>query len=108
MENKENIPQEGDFKIKKRPKKLSNNKPESNKIDLSKKPDAKETEVAKIDLNKNKEEAIQTQSANDSNVIVEEKKDETKRERERRPPTCCCRPILNSQEMNASTIHRKT
>ena len=77
MENKENIPQEGDFKIKKRPKKLSNNKPESNKIDLSKKPDAKETEVAKIDLNKNKEDAIQTQSANDSNVIVEEKKDET-------------------------------
>ena len=77
MENKENIPQEGDFKIKKRPKKLSNNKPESNKIDLSKKPDIKETEVAKIDLNKNKEDAIQTQSANDSNVIVEEKKDET-------------------------------
>ena len=77
MENKENIPQEGDFKIKKRPKKLSNNKPESNKIDLSKKPDVKETEVAKIDLNKNKEDAIQTQSANDSNVIVEEKKDET-------------------------------
>ena len=77
MENKENIPQEGDFKIKKRPKKLSNNKQESNKIDLSKKPDVKETEVAKIDLNKNKEDAIQTQSANDSNVIVEEKKDET-------------------------------
>ena len=77
MENKENIPQEGDFKIKKRPKKLSNNKPQSNKIDLSKKPDVKETEVAKIDLNKNKEDAIQTQSANDSNVIVEEKKDET-------------------------------
>jgi len=77
MENKENIPQEGDFKVKKRPKKLSNNKPESNKIDLSKKPDVKETEVAKIDLNKNKEDAIQTQSTNDSNVIVEEKKDET-------------------------------
>tara|TARA_R110001592_G_scaffold310658_2_gene585292 strand:+ start:2639 stop:3835 length:1197 start_codon:yes stop_codon:yes gene_type:complete len=75
MENKENIPQEGDFKIKKRPKKLSNNKPESNKIDLSKKQEVKETEVAKIDLNKNKEDAVQTQITDDSNVIVEEKKD---------------------------------
>ena len=74
MENKENIPQEGDFKIKKRPKKLSNNKPESNKIDLSKKLEVKETEVAKIDLNKNKEDAVQTQITDDSNVIVEEKK----------------------------------
>ena len=81
MENKENIPQEGDFKMKKRPKKLSNNKPESNKIDLSKKPEVKETEPAKIDLNKNKEDAVQTQSTNDSNVIVEEKKNETSSEK---------------------------
>ncbi len=81
MENKENIPQEGDFKMKKRPKKLSNNKPQSNKIDLSKKPEVKETEPAKIDLNKNKENAVQTQSTNDSNVIVEEKKNETSSEK---------------------------
>ena len=61
MENKENIPQEGEFKMKKRPKRLSNTKEEvTNKIDLSKK----------------QEDAIQTQETNDSNVIVEEKKDE--------------------------------
>jgi hypothetical protein len=76
MENKENISQEGDFKIKKRPKKL-NKKPKTNKIDLSKTQEKKETEVAKIDLNKNKEDAIQTPSTNDSNAIVEEKKNET-------------------------------
>ena len=61
MENKENIPQEGEFKMKKRPKRLSNSKEEvANKIDLSKK----------------QEDAVQTPSADDSNVIVEEKKDE--------------------------------
>ena len=48
---------------------------EANKIDLSKKQEVKETEVAKIDLNKNKEDAVQTQITDDSNVIVEEKKD---------------------------------
>lgn len=61
MENKENVPQEGEFKMKKRPKRLSNSKKEvTNKIDLSKK----------------QEDAVQTQETNDSNVIVEEKKNE--------------------------------
>jgi hypothetical protein len=61
MENKENIPQEGEFKMKKRPKRLSNSKEEvANKIDLSKK----------------QEDAVQTPETNDSNVIVEKKKDE--------------------------------
>lgn len=61
MENKENVPQEGEFKMKKRPKRLSNTKEEvTNKIDLSKK----------------QEDAIQTPSADDSNVVVEEKKNE--------------------------------
>ncbi len=80
MENKENIPQEGDFKIKKRPKKL-NKKPKTNKIDLSKTQEKKETEVAKIDLNKNKEDAVQKQQSNVSDVIVEEKKNETSGEK---------------------------
>jgi len=61
MENKENVPQEGEFKMKKRPKKLSN---------------SKETVSNKIDLSKKQEDAVQTPSADDSNVIVEEKKDE--------------------------------
>ena len=81
MENKENIPQEGEFKMKKRPKKLSNNKPQSNKIDLSKKEKTKESEISKIDLSKKQENAISTQKADDSNVIVEEKKDEASGEK---------------------------
>lgn len=64
MEQKENIPQEGEFKMKKkpgRPKKLAN----------------KKVETPKMDLNKKEEDAIQTQETSDSDVVVEEKKDET-------------------------------
>ena len=81
MEKKENIPQEGEFKMKKRPKKLSNNKPQPNKIDLSKNEKTKESEISKIDLSKKQENAISTQKADDSNVIVEEKKDEASGEK---------------------------
>ena len=66
MEEKEkNVPQEGEFKMKKkpgRPKKLANTKVETPKMDLNK---------------KEEENAIQTQETSDSNVIVEEKKNET-------------------------------
>jgi len=66
MEEKEkNVPQEGEFKMKKkpgRPKKLANKKVETPKMDLNK---------------KEEENAIQTQETSDSNVIVEEKKNET-------------------------------
>jgi len=62
-ETKEEIKQEGDFKIKKkpgRPRKLTSQK-----------------EPVKLDLNKAKEEdAVQTQETSDSDVVVEEKKDE--------------------------------
>jgi len=53
--------EQGEFKIKKKPKKLV----------------PKSAEDIKVDLTKTKEDAIQTQETNDSNVIVEEKKDET-------------------------------
>jgi hypothetical protein len=63
-ETKEEIKQEGDFKIKKkpgRPRKLTSQK-----------------EPVKLDLNKTKEEdAVQAQETSDSDVAVEEKKDET-------------------------------
>lgn len=62
-ETKEEIKQEGDFKIKKkpgRPRKLTSQK-----------------EPVKLDLNKAKEEdAVQTQETSDSDAAVEEKKDE--------------------------------
>ena len=56
--------EQGEFKIKKKPKKLV----------------PKDTEDIKVDL-KTKEDAIQTQETNDSNVVVEEKKDETSSEK---------------------------
>jgi hypothetical protein len=63
-ETKEEIKQEGDFKIKKkpgRPRKLTSQK-----------------EPVKLDLNKTKEQdAVQAQETSDSDVAVEEKKDET-------------------------------
>jgi hypothetical protein len=65
-ENKttEEVKQEGEFKIKKkpgRPKKLTN----------------KSTDTPKINLNKKEEDAVQAQETSDSDVVVEEKKDET-------------------------------
>jgi hypothetical protein len=70
MEEKVNevVPQEGDFKIKKKPKKLTK-KTENPKMDFSK-------------IKENKEEdAVPEQKADDSNVVVEEKKDETSSEK---------------------------
>ena len=60
MSTKETVPQEGEFKMKKkpgRPRKL-------NKTD----------EPVKLDLTKKEENAVQTPEANDSNAVVEESK----------------------------------
>jgi|TARA_R100000081_G_C4813405_1_gene172898 hypothetical protein len=56
----EEVKQEGEFKIKKKPKKLTNQKKETPKITF-----------------KQQEDAVQTQETSTSDVIVEEKKDET-------------------------------
>ena len=60
--------EQGEFKIKKKPKKLVNTSTKDIKLDLSKKPEKTE-------------DAIQTQKTNDSDVVVEEKKDEASSEK---------------------------
>jgi len=70
MEEKkvEDVPQEGEFKMKKkpgRPKKLV----------------IKTNDAPKMDLTKKEEDAIQTQETSDSDVVIEEKKDETSGEK---------------------------
>jgi len=67
MSKEEKVPQEGEFKMKKkpgRPRKL-------NKTD----------EPVKLDLTKKEENAVQTPEANDSNAVVEESKNETNSEK---------------------------
>ena len=53
--------EQGEFKIKRKPKKLVNKNSKTTKVDLTKKP----------------KDAVQTQETNDSDVIVEEKTNET-------------------------------
>ena len=62
------VKQEGDFKIKK-PKKFSNKKNEPIKVDLSKPAEAED--VTKVVI-KEEDNAIQEQSTDDSNAVVEE------------------------------------
>jgi len=65
--------EQGEFKLKKkpgRPKKLTNKKDETVKIDLSKKEELKK-----------EENAVQTQETSNSNAVVEEKKDEASSEK---------------------------
>ena len=75
--SKEEVKQEGDFKLKRKkvtPKKL-NKKEEITKVDLTK-PEAQGEvipDVIKVEIPK--EDAVQTQETDDSNVIVEEPKD---------------------------------
>lgn len=52
---KENIPQEGEFKMKKKPRKFSNKKVENNKIDLSKSKENATTESSTVHLDENKQ-----------------------------------------------------
>jgi len=66
--------EQGEFKIKKKPKKLVN-KDKVAKIDMAKKEETKEKPEEK--QTQKKEDAVQAQETNDSNVIVEEKKNET-------------------------------
>tara|TARA_R100000781_G_scaffold94634_1_gene58943 strand:+ start:309 stop:1514 length:1206 start_codon:yes stop_codon:yes gene_type:complete len=60
--------EQGEFKIKKKPKKLVTEK-KVTKVDMAKKEEPKEE-------TKKEENAVQTQESNDSNVIIEEKKNE--------------------------------
>ena len=69
MEEKTNeeVPQEGEFKMKKkpgRPKKLSNQKQETPKIEFKK-----------------QEDAVQTQETSNSDVVIEEEKNTTSSEK---------------------------
>jgi hypothetical protein len=76
----EEVKQEGDFKIKKkpgRPKKLTN-KGETIKVDLSKKEDSIEEEVTKVVINEAKEEAIKEEPVKE---VVEEKTKEATEEK---------------------------
>ena len=74
MENKESVPQEGEFKMKKRPKKLSNDKVKANKIDLSKTLESKKEEPIKIDLDKDDTKPIK-EVVEPVKEIVEEKEE---------------------------------
>jgi len=68
--------EQGEFKIKKKPKKLANKKKEEPiKVDLSKKP---EEEPAKIDLSKTKEDAVQEPSTEKVVLQSDEEKEEPK------------------------------
>ena len=72
------VKQEGDFKLKSKPKNLgkkSENK--ITKVDLTKPEATGEIipEIVKVKIPKTQEDAIQTQKTDDSNVVVEEKKD---------------------------------
>ena len=66
--------QEGDFKMKKPKAKQLGKVDEVVKVDLSK-PKQQEEEPIKVDLTKKEEDAVQEQSANDSDVTVEGSKD---------------------------------
>ena len=71
------VKQEGDFKIKSKPKKpknLGENKTEPVKVDLTKDPNVKVEDPIKVEI-KNEDNAVQAQETDDSNVVVEEPKD---------------------------------
>ena len=66
--------EQGEFKIKKKPKKLANKKKEEPiKVDLSKKP---KEETTKLDLSKTKEDAVQESSTEKVVLQSDEKKEE--------------------------------
>ena len=71
------VKQEGDFKIKSKPKKpknLGENKTEPERVDLTKDPNVKVEDPIKVEI-KSEDNAVQTQETDDSNVVVEEPKD---------------------------------
>ncbi len=68
---------QGDFKIKKKPKKLIKKEPIS-KIDFSKAKEEPEPSIAKIDLTENKEESKEDKELTENPIIEEVKKEEDK------------------------------
>jgi hypothetical protein len=67
------VKQEGDFKIKSKPKKFTEQTNEPVKVDLTKDPNTNTEEPIKVEIKE--ENAVQTQKTNDSNVAIEESKD---------------------------------
>lgn len=67
------VKQEGDFKIKSKPKKFTEQTNEPVKVDLTKDPNTKTEEPIKIEIKE--EDAVQAQKTDDSNVAIEEPKD---------------------------------
>jgi len=67
------VKQEGDFKIKSKPKKFTEQTNEPVKVDLTKDPNVKTEEPIKVEI-KN-EDAVQKQETNDSDAVIEEPKD---------------------------------
>ena len=71
------VKQEGDFKIKKKPKKLGEQNPnEPIKVDLTKDPNTQVEDPIKVEI-KNEDNAVQAQETNVGDVVVEEQKDAT-------------------------------
>jgi len=79
---KENIPQEGEFKMKKKPKKFSNKKVENNKIDLSKNKENATTEssTVHVDENKQTEDVPKVEKSVSKPPVQESTKEENKKE----------------------------
>jgi len=78
----ENIPQEGEFKMKKKPKKFSNKKVENNKIDLSKNKENATTEssTVHVDENKQTEDVPKVEKSVSKPPVQESTKEENKKE----------------------------
>lgn len=67
------VKQEGDFKIKSKPKKFTKQTNEPVKVDLTKDPNTKTEEPIKVEIKE--EDAVQAQKTDDSNAAIEETKD---------------------------------
>jgi hypothetical protein len=67
------VKQEGDFKIKSKPKKFTEQTNEPVKVDLTKDPNTQTEEPIKVEIKE--EDAVQTQETNDSNAAIKELKD---------------------------------
>lgn len=67
------VKQEGDFKIKSKPKKFTEQTNEPVKVDLTKDLNVQAEEPIKVEVKE--EDAVQTQKTNDSDVVIEEPKD---------------------------------
>ena len=78
IKTNEPVKQEGDFKIKskpKKPKQLGNKEQEIQKVNIKEPLVEVEPDVKKVEIKKEQDDAVQTQETNDSNVVVEKPKD---------------------------------